>query len=76
MAQKTEKEETEFKVAETITLCVNNCGVMGNPATNNMCQKCFNATTSMCHLQLLPRPPSRHQQRRRFLLRLRLTDCL
>ncbi|XAR54342.1 hypothetical protein NMG60_11029421 [Bertholletia excelsa] len=47
MAQRTEKEETEFKVVpETITLCVNNCGVTGNPATNNMCQKCFNATTA------------------------------
>ncbi|KAJ9174468.1 hypothetical protein P3X46_013106 [Hevea brasiliensis] len=46
MAQKTEKEETEFKVPETLTLCVNNCGVTGNPATNNMCQKCFNATTT------------------------------
>ncbi|KAD5802805.1 hypothetical protein R6Q59_023786 [Mikania micrantha] len=47
MAQRTEKEETEFKVVpETLTLCVNNCGVVGNPSTNNMCQKCFNATTS------------------------------
>ncbi|KAJ4828003.1 hypothetical protein Tsubulata_006187 [Turnera subulata] len=46
MAQKTEKEETEFKVPETLTLCVNNCGVTGNPATNNMCQKCFNASTA------------------------------
>lgn len=47
MAQKTEKEETEFKVVpETITPCVNNCGLTGNPATNNMCQKCFNATSS------------------------------
>ncbi|XP_050386067.1 zinc finger A20 and AN1 domain-containing stress-associated protein 5 [Argentina anserina] len=46
MAQRTEKEETEFKVPETLTHCVNNCGVTGNPATNNMCQKCFNATTS------------------------------
>ncbi|XP_060962356.1 zinc finger A20 and AN1 domain-containing stress-associated protein 5-like [Cannabis sativa] len=46
MAQRTEKEETEFKVHETITLCVNNCSVTGNPATNNMCQKCFNASTS------------------------------
>ncbi|KAF5736423.1 zinc finger A20 and AN1 domain-containing stress-associated protein 5 [Tripterygium wilfordii] len=46
MAQKTGKEETEFKVPETLTLCVNNCGVTGNPATNNMCQKCFNATTA------------------------------
>ncbi|KHN29214.1 Zinc finger A20 and AN1 domain-containing stress-associated protein 5 [Glycine soja] len=46
MAQKTEKEETDFKVPETITLCVNNCGVTGNPATNNMCQKCFTASTA------------------------------
>ncbi|KAJ8899191.1 hypothetical protein K2173_012367 [Erythroxylum novogranatense] len=46
MAQKTEKEETEFKVPETLTLCINNCGVMGNPALNNMCQKCFSAATS------------------------------
>ncbi|KAF5738370.1 zinc finger A20 and AN1 domain-containing stress-associated protein 5 [Tripterygium wilfordii] len=46
MAQKTEKEETEFKVPETLTLCVNNCGVTGNPATNNMCQKCLNTTTA------------------------------
>ncbi|OWM78363.1 zinc finger A20 and AN1 domain-containing stress-associated protein 5 [Punica granatum] len=46
MAQRTEKEETEFKVPETLTLCANNCGVTGNPATNNMCQKCFNATTA------------------------------
>ncbi|KAK9065420.1 hypothetical protein SSX86_016803 [Deinandra increscens subsp. villosa] len=47
MAQRTEKEETEFKVIpETMTFCVNNCGVVGNPATNNMCQNCFNATTS------------------------------
>ncbi|KAG8485075.1 hypothetical protein CXB51_021450 [Gossypium anomalum] len=45
MAQRTEKEETEFKVPETLTLCVNDCGVIGNPATNNMCQNCFNATT-------------------------------
>ncbi|KAL9321866.1 hypothetical protein ACSQ67_009919 [Phaseolus vulgaris] len=46
MAQKTENEETEFKVPETITLCVNNCGVTGNPATNNMCQNCFSAFTA------------------------------
>ncbi|GKV30828.1 hypothetical protein SLEP1_g39603 [Rubroshorea leprosula] len=45
MAQRTEKEETEFKVPETLTLCINNCGLTGNLATNNMCQKCFNATT-------------------------------
>lgn len=47
MAQKTEKEEKEFKVVpEALTLCINNCGVTGNPATNNMCQKCFNITTA------------------------------
>ncbi|KAI8027129.1 Zinc finger A20 and AN1 domain-containing stress-associated protein 5 [Camellia lanceoleosa] len=47
MAQRTEKEETEFKVVpETLTLCVNNCGFTGNPATNMMCQKCFNASTA------------------------------
>ncbi|KAE8677488.1 Zinc finger A20 and AN1 domain-containing stress-associated protein 5 [Hibiscus syriacus] len=46
MAQRTENEETEFKVPETLTLCVNNCGVSANPATNNMCQKCFTAATS------------------------------
>ncbi|KAI6675837.1 hypothetical protein NL676_036633 [Syzygium grande] len=46
MAQRTEKEETEFKVPEALTLCINNCGLAGNPATNNMCQKCFNATSS------------------------------
>ncbi|CAN8270117.1 unnamed protein product [Cochlearia groenlandica] len=48
MAQRTEKEETEFKILETLTtkttLCANNCGVTANPATNNMCQKCFNAS--------------------------------
>ncbi|CAL0333562.1 unnamed protein product [Lupinus luteus] len=58
MAHKTEKEETEFKkVTETITItpCVNNCGVTVNPSTNNnMCQKCFNATTAA-----IAAPPSR-----------------
>ncbi|KAF7836019.1 zinc finger A20 and AN1 domain-containing stress-associated protein 5-like [Senna tora] len=32
MVQKTEKEETEFKVPETITPCVNNCGVTASTA--------------------------------------------
>lgn len=45
MAQRTENEETEFKVPETISLCINNCGVIGNPSTNNMCQNCFTAST-------------------------------
>ncbi|KAL5973549.1 switch-activating protein Sap1 [Asimina triloba] len=48
---KSEKEETEFKVSETLSLCVNNCGVSGNPATENMCQKCFQAAGN-------PAPPS------------------
>ncbi|XP_009631181.1 zinc finger A20 and AN1 domain-containing stress-associated protein 5-like [Nicotiana tomentosiformis] len=49
MAQRTEKEETEYnKVVreKTLTLCVKSCGVIGNPATNNMCQNCFNASSS------------------------------
>ncbi|WJX31003.1 switch-activating protein Sap1 [Trifolium repens] len=47
MAQRTENEETEFKVVpETITLCINNCGVIGNASTNNMCQNCFTASTA------------------------------
>ncbi|CAN6713681.1 unnamed protein product [Malus baccata var. baccata] len=46
MAQRAEKEETEFKVLETLTHCVNNCGITGNPSTNNMCQKWFNAATA------------------------------
>ncbi|KAK4476390.1 hypothetical protein RD792_015541 [Penstemon davidsonii] len=47
MAQKTEKEETEFKVVpETaITLCVK-CGVAGNSTANNLCLKCLAPTTS------------------------------
>ncbi|KAL1539969.1 switch-activating protein Sap1 [Salvia divinorum] len=45
MAHKTEQEETEFKVVpESISLCVK-CGVPGNSAANNLCQKCF-ATTA------------------------------
>ncbi|GAB2289051.1 switch-activating protein Sap1 [Dionaea muscipula] len=56
MAQKTEKEETEFKVAEsTLTLCVNDCGFTGNPATNNMCQKCFKTASSSTG-SILPPP--------------------
>ncbi|KAL6964824.1 switch-activating protein Sap1 [Sarracenia purpurea var. burkii] len=55
MAQKTEKEETEFKVVpETITLCANNCGVTGNPATDNMCQKCLKATASSTSASTAP----------------------
>ncbi|KAK2969762.1 hypothetical protein RJ640_028042 [Escallonia rubra] len=47
MAQKTEKEDADFKVVpEILTLCINNCGVTGSPATKNMCQKCFSASSS------------------------------
>ncbi|KAK2967977.1 hypothetical protein RJ640_015422 [Escallonia rubra] len=47
MTQKTEKEDADFKaVPEILTLCINNCGVTGSPATKNMCQKCFSASFS------------------------------
>ncbi|XP_045825258.1 zinc finger A20 and AN1 domain-containing stress-associated protein 5 [Trifolium pratense] len=47
MAQRTENEETEFKlVPKSITLCINNCGEIGNVSTNNMCQNCFTASTA------------------------------
>ncbi|KAK8516513.1 hypothetical protein V6N13_097803 [Hibiscus sabdariffa] len=35
MAQRTDKEDSDFKVPETLTLCVNNCAVTDNPATSN-----------------------------------------
>ncbi|KAK2971846.1 hypothetical protein RJ640_027006 [Escallonia rubra] len=47
MVQKMEKEDADFKaVPEILTLCINNCGVTGSPATKNMCQKCFSASSS------------------------------
>lgn len=61
MAQR-EKEETEFKVPETLILCINNCGYSGNPATQNMCQKCFQAagfhSTPPCTSLEKPKPAS------------------
>ncbi|KAL2502324.1 Zinc finger A20 and AN1 domain-containing stress-associated protein 5 [Forsythia ovata] len=43
MAQKIEKEETEFKVVtETITLCVK-CGIAGNSSANDSCKTCLSA---------------------------------
>ncbi|KAL2506779.1 putative Zn-finger protein [Abeliophyllum distichum] len=43
MAQKTEKEETKFKVVtETITLCVK-CGIAGNSVANDSCKTCLSA---------------------------------
>jgi hypothetical protein len=60
MVQRTENEETEFKVVQEtlqqttlINLCIKNCGVIENPSTNNMCQNCFTASTT-----ILPLPPS------------------
>lgn len=44
MAQR--EEETELKVPENVTLCANNCGRPGNPATKNMCQSCFRAAAA------------------------------
>ncbi|KAE9621482.1 putative transcription regulator A20-like family [Lupinus albus] len=58
MAQKTEQEETEFKVPETITPCVNNCGITGNPTTKNICQNCFPAATTTTS-STATSPPSR-----------------
>ncbi|XP_008795709.1 zinc finger A20 and AN1 domain-containing stress-associated protein 11-like [Phoenix dactylifera] len=48
------QREKELQVPETLTLCVNNCGFYGNPATNNMCQACFQAAGFAS-----PSPPSR-----------------
>ncbi|OVA05731.1 zinc finger protein [Macleaya cordata] len=53
MAQR-EKEETKFKVIETLTLCINNCGIYGNPSTKNMCQNCFESSSTTT---TIPTPP-------------------
>ncbi|XP_058073556.1 zinc finger A20 and AN1 domain-containing stress-associated protein 5-like [Magnolia sinica] len=67
MAQR-EKEETEFKVPGNLTLCINNCGFSGNPATKNMCQKCFQAagilTPPSCSGHDKPKPASIRLQER------------
>lgn len=40
-SQTMEKNETGFQAApEAPSLCVNNCGFFGTPATMNMCSKC------------------------------------
>uniref|UniRef100_A0A7N0SVC2 Zinc finger A20 and AN1 domain-containing stress-associated protein 5 n=1 Tax=Kalanchoe fedtschenkoi TaxID=63787 RepID=A0A7N0SVC2_KALFE len=50
MAQKTEKEDAEFKaVPETLTPCVNNCGLTGNASTGNMCLNCFTNAAAASH---------------------------
>ncbi|KAI3875039.1 hypothetical protein MKW98_019612 [Papaver atlanticum] len=35
------------KVSETVTLCITNCGFLGNPATKNMCQSCYKISTGI-----------------------------
>lgn len=53
MAQQHNKnEETEVQFTETLTLtlCINNCGLYGNPSTNNMCSSCF-------HSKIRPKSP-------------------
>ncbi|KAI3913258.1 hypothetical protein MKW92_034751 [Papaver armeniacum] len=46
MAQR-DKEETKLKIIESLTLCINNCGVYGNPSTKNMCQTCFESSSKI-----------------------------
>jgi len=49
MAQRDNKVEEPTEVhlhAPEITLCANSCGFPGNPATNNLCQNCFLASSS------------------------------
>ncbi|KAI3994710.1 hypothetical protein MKX01_002326 [Papaver californicum] len=41
-----DKEETEMKVSESVTLCINDCGFSVNPATKNMCPSCKEKTRS------------------------------
>jgi hypothetical protein len=58
MAQRDKKEEpTELRAPE-ITLCANNCGFPGNPATQNLCQSCFSAATASRSSSSSPSPPS------------------
>jgi len=58
MAQRDNKVEEPTEVhlhAPEITLCANSCGFPGNPATKNLCQNCFLASSSS---PSAPSPPS------------------
>ncbi|URE30916.1 zinc ion binding [Musa troglodytarum] len=57
MAQREEKE-MELHAHESLALCINNCGFPGDPATNNMCQTCFQASAAAASSSL-PRSYSR-----------------
>ncbi|CAD6342196.1 unnamed protein product [Miscanthus lutarioriparius] len=60
MAQRDKKVEqpTELRAPE-LTLCANSCGFPGNPATNNLCQACFQvATASSTSASVSPPSPS------------------
>lgn len=60
MAQRDKKveEPTELRAPE-LTLCANSCGFPGNPATNNLCQACFQAATaSSASASVSPPSPS------------------
>jgi hypothetical protein len=59
MAQRDKKveEPTELHAPE-ITLCANNCGFPGNPATKNLCQNCFLSASSTPATSVLPPSPS------------------
>lgn len=41
-----EPTEVQLHAPAEITLCANSCGFPGNPATNNLCQNCFLASSS------------------------------
>jgi hypothetical protein len=59
MAQRDKKveEPTELHAPE-ITLCANNCGFPGNPATKSLCQNCSVAASSTPPASVLPPSPS------------------
>ncbi|VAI73915.1 unnamed protein product [Triticum turgidum subsp. durum] len=61
MAQRDKKVEEPTEVhlhAAEITLCANSCGFPGNPATKNLCQNCFLASSSSSPSSSAASPPS------------------